>query len=716
MEKTRTVLTLSVVGAAAVWLIDALCHWLVVGGTTFLEELTPNVDSHRFYFRSVVMLGLLLVGFVHSRIAARHRATKQQLDLQAGLLDQIDDLVTASDLEGRITYVNAAAAARLGRSKAELIGQSVLSFGESPTRGAKQRDILQETLKHGGWRGEVVNISSDGQEVILDARTWVIRDADGNALSLCGCSTDVTHRVQAQEALRRECDRMQKYLDIAGVMFVVIDREGKVLLINRKGCEILGCAEAEVVGKDWFDHFLPERNRKRVRGIFEGLLAGEIERLEYAEGPVRTASGDERTILWHNTVFRNEQGCIVATLGSGTDLTEMRGAEAERRKLEAQIQHAQKLESLGVLAGGIAHDFNNLLMGILGNAGLAKMELPPESPARPSIEHVEKAAVRAADLTKQMLAYSGRGQFVVEPINLSALVEEMPHLLEAVISKKVVLKYDFAPDLPPVEADATQLRQVVMNLITNASEAIGQRSGVVTVSTGVTEASRAYFAGAHLDDNLPAGLYAFIEVSDTGCGMTAETRSKIFDPFYTTKKTGRGLGLAAVLGIVRGHQGAIKVYSEPGRGTTFKVLLPCSQEPQPSTLNIPQAADRFAGEGTILVVDDEETCRAVAGNILRAAGFTVLTATNGRDAVQTFTEHADDIDLVLLDLTMPVMAGDAAFREMRRIRPDAQVVLSSGYNEQDAADKLITKGLSGFIQKPYGPTELLDKVRAVLGI
>ena len=261
-------------------------------------------------------------------------------------------------------------------------------------------------------------------------------------------------------------------------------------------------------------------------------------------------------------------GCI------SVDSTGRRRSEEERLAFERRMQQTQKLESLGVLAGGIAHDFNNLLMGILGNADLALSKSPPESPVRAYIRNIDTAAQRAADLANQMLAYSGKGRFVVEPIDLSRLVEEMGHLLATVISKRAALRYRLAADLPPVEADATQLRQVVMNLITNASDALGDEEGVITVATGVVEIDPAGTAPRSSGAPLPPGTYVFIEVSDTGCGMDPATRARIFDPFFTTKQTGRGLGLAAVLGIVRGHRGALRVSSEPGQGTTFTVLFP----------------------------------------------------------------------------------------------------------------------------------------------
>jgi len=382
--------------------------------------------------------------------------------------------------------------------------------------------------------------------------------------------------------------------------------------------------------------------------------------------------------------------------------------------LEAQIQHAQKLESLGVLAGGIAHDFNNLLTGMLGSASLALMDMAPESPAFASVEQIETSAQRAAELVNQMLAYSGKGKFVVGPLDLSKLVEEMAHLLETVVAKGVVLKCNLAGNLPPIQGDAVQIRQVVMNLITNASDAIGDKSGVVSLTTGVMQMDRDYLAGTYVHDELPDGYYDYVAVSDTGIGMDEETQAKIFDPFFTTKFTGRGLGLAAALGIVRGHKGALRLYSEPGRGTTFKVLFPCIEGPTETSKVASNGAEGWRGQGTILVVDDDESVRAIAKLMLEKFGFTVITANDGREGVEVFRQQPGEFAAVLLDMTMPHMNGEETFGEMRRIRSDVRVVLSSGYSEDDISDRFPVKGLSGFIQKPYRAAALIEKIKEVL--
>ncbi|MDP6545630.1 MAG: response regulator [Phycisphaerae bacterium] len=405
------------------------------------------------------------------------------------------------------------------------------------------------------------------------------------------------------------------------------------------------------------------------------------------------------------------------------EVTDRKRAEAQRLSLERQVQYAQKLESLGILAGGVAHDFNNILMVILGNADLAMDGLSSQAPARENIAEILKASKRAAELASQMLAYSGKGRFVVEPVDLGMLVDEMAHLLEVSISKKVALKYNFADNLPAIDGDATQIRQIIMNLITNASESIGDTSGVVALSTGVMDCDRAYLDGvneillASLDEPLPEGLYVYLEVADTGCGMDAETTEKIFDPFFTTKFTGRGLGMSAVLGIVRGHHGAINICSELGKGTTFKVFFPASELSAVGEETQDRDADQaeaWRGRGTVLVADDEKSICATIGEALGRMGFSVLTAADGREAVEIFGAHSDEIVCVLLDLTMPRMDGEQAFGELRRICPEVRVVLCSGYNEQDATQHFVGKGLAGFIQKPYDLSAMREKLMEIL--
>ncbi len=388
-------------------------------------------------------------------------------------------------------------------------------------------------------------------------------------------------------------------------------------------------------------------------------------------------------------------------------------AEEERRRLEAQLLHAQKLESLGLLAGGIAHDFNNLLTSILGFSDLALVEIPEHSPARPLVMEAIHGARRAAELTKQMLAYSGKGRFVSDPVDLSSLVTDMVRLLEVSISKKCVLRLHLASGLPAIEADSVQLRQVIMNLIINASEAIGEEGGVISVHTGITSCTREELREAYLDASLRDGEYVYLDVIDSGCGMSDETKAKIFDPFFSTKFSGRGLGLSAVLGIVRGHGGAIKVRSSIGKGTTFRVLFPATRRSVVGTSKNAVSHDSWRGSGVVLIVDDEESVRMLATRMLEELGFSVLTANDGVEALEVFSRERENLRLVLLDLTMPRKGGEETLLEIRRLDPNAPVILSSGYSEH-AATRAEGDVHVAFIQKPYRLDDLRQVVRGIL--
>ncbi len=545
---------------------------------------------------------------------------------------------------------------------------------------------------------------------------WVVEystprlDDQGGFRGLVGTVIDIHETALAQQAIERSEARLRELLDAVSAAVWVSDG-ASALFVNAEMERLTGYSRDELMASGFLASLIAAEDIPVMLRHFERRRAG-LEQVSRFTIRITTRSGELRHLRVAASPFQFDGRD--ATILSALDTTDLVRAEEERRRLDLQMQQTQKLESLGVLAGGIAHDFNNLLVAILGNAGLALMELPPESPARQTVLAIETAAQRAAELTRQMLAYSGKGRFVIERLNLSRIVEEMAHLLEVSVSKRAVLKYRFAPDLPAIEGDATQLRQVIMNLITNASDAIGDRSGVISIATGLMYADAAYLRTAYMDDGLPEGDYVYLEVADTGIGMDPETAARIFDPFFTTKFTGRGLGLAAVLGIVRGHRGAIKLYTEPGRGTTFKILFPAAGPgPAGAPVGVAEASPPSAAPAVILVVDDDETVRTVTRRMLEQAGHTVLVAADGHQALDVYRQRPG-IDLVLLDMTMPRMDGEETFRELRRVDPGVRVILTSGYNEQDATERFAGKGLAGFIQKPYRPQDLLEKVRAAL--
>jgi CheY-like chemotaxis protein len=352
---------------------------------------------------------------------------------------------------------------------------------------------------------------------------------------------------------------------------------------------------------------------------------------------------------------------------------------------------------------------------MLGNASLMRLELPAHSPHLASISDIEAAARRAADLCRQMLAYSGRGRFIIERVDVNTLIEDMARLLELSISKQAVLRYHLTAAPLYVEADVTQLRQIIMNLVINASEAVGARSGVIALATGVARLDAEYLRTLQSFEDLPPGDYVTIEVSDDGSGMDGDTLRRIFEPFFTTKFTGRGLGLAAVQGIVRGHKGGLKVYSEVGKGTTFRLLLPASER---SEAVVPRVESTPApgpiSRGTVLVVDDEETVRSVAARLLERMGLEVVLAGDGREGVDKFRADPARYALVLLDLTMPHLDGEETFRQLRHIRPGIRVILSSGFNHQEVLTRFAGKGLAGFVQKPFEARTLMNEVSRVI--
>jgi PAS domain S-box-containing protein len=436
---------------------------------------------------------------------------------------------------------------------------------------------------------------------------------------------------------------------------------------------------------------------------------------------LRRPDGVERWIASRGRFFYDADDRPVRAAGTLTDVTDRVEAardrqvsERERARLEEQLRQAQKLESLGVLAGGIAHDMNNLLVPILGNASIAKSSAIPGSDLEATIADIETAAQRAAELTRQLLAYSGKGRFVVQAVDLSALVREMTALLQTTIPKVATLRLDLAEGLPPIQGDATQLRQVVMNLLTNAADALEGKPGAICLSTGMVRSDESELSTMYLADALPPGDCVYLDVSDSGCGMAHETIRRIFDPFFTTKFTGRGLGLAATLGIMRSHRGAVRVDSTVGEGSTFRVVFPASEWPPVAAVQPAAEPDEWRGAGTILVVDDERPVRVVASRVARRAGFDVLEAADGEEALEVFAVHRARVRLVLLDLNMPRKGGEEVAAELTRMAPDVRIVLTSGFTEHDMRARLGQDGIVAFVGKPFMSDELVAAFRAAL--
>ncbi len=526
--------------------------------------------------------------------------------------------------------------------------------------------------------------------------------------------TERTDELAAATArAERDRQRLLLVLDHAPVGIWLTERDGHARFVNPALCRALGIDEQRFLAAAHYTDLLDEEVARQALASDAACIAQKTP-YHSLETVVR-ADGERREMEVVKVRILDASSAPTGIVGIAHDITEKRRAQAQERQLRGQMEHTQRLESLGVIAGGVAHDFNNLLTAILGNATLARRDLAPDSPATTHLDRIEATCHRAADLCRQMLAYAGKGRFVVQPVDLSELVATMTRLLEVSLPKGVRLECHLAEALPAVEGDVSQLQQVVMNLVTNAAEAIGEEDGTLTVATGVVQADRTYLTSTVAAPYLAEGPYCFFEVSDTGCGMDTATVEHIFDPFFTTKVTGRGLGMSAVGGIVRGHHGALKVYSEVGKGTSFKILLPATAA-RAIPLPHPQAAPAAAipGSGGILVVEDEEVVRDVASRILTRAGYTVLVAEDGVVGVEMFERHRQEIDVVLLDMTMPRMDGEETFQRMRAIDPQVRVVLTSGYDEQHATRHLMGGSRTGFIHKPYRATELIATVGSVL--
>jgi len=642
------------------------------------------------------------------RAEEAERAHSRQLDL---VLRSSMDSWVLFDVSGRILDVNDAYTEMIGFTRGEMVGSTFDQLGvtAAPDRFPWR---VEEILKHGHVRFETQQRKRDGSIVDLEVSAAAQPGIDGPAIAAFG--RDITERKRTQLALEQSERTLRELVEHINGIFWVHDLEKDQTVYVSPAFETIWGKPPDGVYEDfmeWGRGVHPEDRDACIEKFFRLREAGGGDLSEYR---IIRPNGEIRWLWDRAFTIQDEAGKVVRIAGIAEDITERKREEEEKQLLQAKIQHAQKLESLGVLAGGIAHDFNNLLMAILGNADLALDTMSPEAPGREYVDKIEKAAQNAAGLTNQMLAYSGRGRFLIQTLQLNRLVSEMAHLLETVISKKANLQFDFAENLPHVEADASQIRQIVMNLITNGSEALADKAGTLKIATGTVEADRSYLSRCYLGEELPEGTYVALEVSDTGCGMDKDTQRRIFDPFFTTKFTGRGLGLAAALGIVRGHNGTINVYSEPGMGTTIKVLFPMAApkaEPKPVQR---ESNDKRPVGNTVLVVEDDKSVLDVTTRMLEKAGHKVLKAMNGQEGVDLFTNHQDQIALVILDMTMPVMDGEEAFRHMSEIRPGVPVILCSGYNEQDATNRFAGQGLAGFIQKPYRSSDLLAQVAEVL--
>ena len=543
----------------------------------------------------------------------------------------------------------------------------------------------------------------------IEAIGQVLRDDSGEPTRMLGLVTDVTNRVLADHQLRTEKETAQMYLDIVGTIMVAIDRNRRVRLINRRGCELLGCSEEKIIGEDWFENFLPEAIREDTANAFDQLLAGHIENVEYFENPVLTRSGEERLIAWHNTPIYDDDGEVSGTMSSGADITDRRRAEGIKQELEAQLRQSQRMETVGTLAGGIAHDFNNILSPILGYTDMAMEDVGDDSPIHDYLERVLQAAQRAKELVEQILLFSKNVDREASPIHLHVIIREGLKFLRASLPTTVEIQQNVNIDSGVVMANSAQIHQILVNLCTNAAHAMRDSGGVLRVELEPVDVDEKL---AEEHTNLRPGPYARLMVRDTGRGMDETTLLRIFEPFFTTKNIGEGtgLGLSVVHSIVINHGGEIVVESESGEGTTVTVYFPHTEKSEETTGKIVN----ITGTEHVLFVDDEPEIVTLGRRMLERLGYRVTTASDGEDALGIIRGDPNGIDIVLTDQTMPKKTGLDLVTESRKIREDLPIVLMTGYSDKVTPEKLDELEVVGLVMKPLSGKKLGAAIRNAL--
>ena len=713
--------------------------------TQYCVECTAEGRDHEFEYRMIAADGrivwirdvvsvemrdsqpTMLHGFmldVTERKEAEE-ALRESEDRYRRLAENAPDLIYRYRLEPQrgFTYVSPAATVITGYTPEEHYADPNLGY---KLVHPDDRPLLDAATSGNTPDGAPLTlrwVRKDGQVIWTEQRNVMIHDEDGEPVAIEGIARDVTERKRAEAALAQERQLLRTVIDNLPASVYVKDLEGRKTLANRHNLKLLGAtSEEEVLGKTDHDFYAPEAAARFVANDRQVLSTGEpiLDREQY-----HVHKGMPRWVLTSKLPLHDEAGVVAGLVGITYDITERKAAEQRRLDTERQLLHTQKLESLGVLAGGVAHDFGNLLMAILGNLTLALPDLPADSPAHSSIQLAMQAGQRAADVARQMLTYSGRGQVQPQPLSLSEVVHENAHMLRVAIPKNVTLDLELANDLPRIMADPGQIQQVLINLITNAAEAIATEPGCIQLRTGMRTCDDRYLSRSMLQNRPPAGEYVYLEVKDTGCGIAPGTLHRILEPFYTTKSSGRGLGMAAVQGIVTSHTGAILADSVVGQGTTVRVLFPVAQERSSGELQ-PAADHAIArqpasprrasnGHATVLVVDDEEIVRQAAERMLHRLGYRTLAAENGEKALDVYREHVGEIDCVLLDLTMPRMDGASAYAALHSLDPDLPVVLCSGYSQHELGAGLDRDSLAGFLQKPYSMELLSETIQGALG-
>ncbi|HWC97528.1 MAG TPA: response regulator [Candidatus Sulfopaludibacter sp.] len=618
--------------------------------------------------------------------------------------DALGDGVALLTADGKVLRCNSAFCRLLGKRVSEVIGHSVME-AVAGIRCDDDESPFPRSLRTG--QSESMECAYGEKTYRLNSHPAIVRGRVAGAIYIIA---DVTQEVRAAREKDEAFALLQALTDAAPVGFAFFDSELRYRLVNKEMARISGKAVEEHIGRTP-EEIAPSR-AAHIRSMFQQVSETGTPLLD-REVVDAAREGRSWSESWYPV--RSANGRLLGVGATVIETTEQKRAEQSRLDLEKRMQDAQKLESIGLLAGGIAHDFNNLLTGILGNASLARELAPAGTTIAGCLGDIVKASERAAHLTMQMLAYSGKGQFFVESTNLSQETEDVVRLVQSSIPQKISVSLHLPKELPRIRADKGQLQQVVMNIVVNAAEAIGDTQGTLSIQTGVRDLSENEIR-ADLNAMIEPGRFVFLEVRDTGCGMDEATKARIFDPFFTTKFTGRGLGLAAVGGIVRAHNGAIRVASSPGQGSCFEVFFPVAEQPASFVPSAP--AEEIAPSvplcGTVLVVDDEQMVLRTARSALQRHGCSVILAESGPAAIDLLRRHAAEVSLIVLDLSMPGMSGLEVLPELRSLRPDVPVLISSGYSEAETLRLFTGHKISGFLQKPYTSRRLLERVKAAV--
>ena len=724
-----TVLVVLLASSLIAFLLSSGLRAVIAAPITDLVAATRAVAKARDYSirarkQSGDELGVLVDAF--NEMLARVQSRDNDLQ-QAGLLREealreaqnargflettlasIGDAVVVTDAGGHVIRTNRAALSLLRYSNDQVAGRpldEVFRIVNEFTRDTDESPVAK-LLREGGVVGlanHTVLIAGDGTEIPIDDSAAPIRQ-NGLTIGVVLVFRDVTERRRAE----RDAGYLAALVESSHDAILGKSPDGIIQTWNAGAERLYGYTAEEIIGRS-VTELLPPGRRHEESDIVERLRHGQ--RVVHFETVRKRKNGELVDVSLTISPIRDKTGRMIGISHVARDIT-------EQKKNAEKMRETQKLESLGILAGGIAHDFNNLLVGILGNASLAQDMAEPGSPVKPLLEDVIGASERAAQLTRQMLAYSGKGRFVLERIDLSALVRDTVPLIQAAMPSTVELRLELEESLPAIEADVAQIQQLTMNIVINGAEAIPEGTpGTVTIRTRRQTVNEQYLHALNPAPvgELKPGTYVLFEVADTGVGMDEATKARIFDPFFTTKFTGRGLGLAAAIGIVRGHAGAIRVSSTPGQGTVFRVLLPALQSPlEQKPPEQPREIADLTGCGPVLVIDDEEIVRKMAQQTLERYDCEVLLADNGATGLEVFRREAGRIRCVVLDLTMPQMSGEETLERLRALRPDIPVILSSGFSEMEAIRRFAGKGLAGFLQKPYKPSDLAEEVREVI--